>query len=45
LLQLLGISLLDGVSGKWEASNHASQLSALLRSTPPSTTPSMFNDT
>jgi hypothetical protein len=36
--QRIRISLFDGVSAKWGASNHPSQLSALLRSTPPSTT-------
>ena len=39
------ISLFDDVSAKWGASNHPSQLNASFRSTPPSTTPSIFNDT
>jgi hypothetical protein len=43
--QRIRTSLFDDVSGKWGASNHQSQLSALFRSTPPFTTPSMFNDT
>ena len=38
-------SLFDDASAKWGASDHPSQLSALFRSTPPSTTLSMFNDT
>ena len=38
--QRIRISPFDDVSAKWEALDHPNQLSALFRSTPPSTTPS-----